>query len=82
MAGTPRSEFARQVFPAGIAQFGDDPGIVGREPVLQFVQRLHAVQHRLRNDDVLLSHVLTIRFFGAKCQRCLSGPDSGKTSCG
>jgi len=56
MTGTPRFEFSGKVFTAGIAQLGDDLGIVCREPILQLVQRFHAVQHRFWYDDVLLCH--------------------------
>ncbi len=47
---------------------------------MQFVQRFHAVQHRFRYDDALLSHGQSLASHRRKSQSHVSQPN--KSNCG
>ena len=66
MSGVPRLEFSREIFLPSLAQFCHYSGVVGRQPVVELIQRFDGCEHFSRNFDDFARHGAIVRLRVAK----------------
>ena len=69
MAGFPGFEFTGEVFLTGLVQLGHDVGVLGGEPVLEFVQSLHRCEDGRGDFEGSRFHMAKVTLFQSACHR-------------